>query len=55
MSYPNRIHSRMIEILVVTVVIAWVLTSQAEDQAARLFVGLAIFTLMLLGRWHLRP
>jgi hypothetical protein len=51
--YPNRTDWRMIETLVVTVVIAWALTSRAENQTTRLFVGLVIFSLMLWSR-HFR-
>ena len=54
MPYPNRARWRMIESLVVTVVIAWVLTSPTEDHLIRLAFALAIFAAMLLGR-HLRP
>ena len=54
MSYPNRAQWRMIELLVVTVAIGWVLTSPTEDPLTRLIVGLTTFAAMLLIR-SVRP
>jgi hypothetical protein len=53
MLYPNRAQWRMIELVVVIVSIAWVLTSPTEDHLTRLFIGLATFAVMLLAR-HFR-
>jgi len=55
MRYPNRDLWRMIEILVVAMVIAWVLTSPTQVHTTRLTLGLAFFfALMLVGR-RFRP